>query len=120
MKKNNMVKLASMLFDMVVEGQKKVQEAESVQYYYVKLLSPTHGKLMAMRTCTQYLDMKLDAINRKINTAPCVLYETTDIEKAKTMLEELKKGGAKVDSDIYSQTISAEGLKIIESLKATV
>lgn len=79
---------------------------EVTQRYYVKLISAENDKVMAIKLYRDYTGEGLSESKDKIDSAPCILFETASEETAKELLKQLQQYDVVVDPDIYSETIS--------------
>lgn len=90
--------------ETVEENVEEVTEEE--QTYYVKLLSYGDSIVMAIKVYREHIESGLAEAKAAIEAAPCVIMETTDLEKSQAFAAALEAEGAIVDDDMLSSEIT--------------
>ena len=94
--------------EVETEAEDDVIEAEATegQTYYVKLLSHNEYKVAAIKVYRDYFDSGLAEAKDVIDSVPCVILETTDLELAQTVAAAFEAEGCTIDDDMLSSKIT--------------
>lgn len=90
------------------EAEDDVIEAEAAegQIYYVKLLSHNEYKVAAIKVYRDYFESGLAEAKDVIDSVPCVILETMDLELAQEVAAAFEAEGCTIDEDMLSSEIT--------------
>lgn len=81
---------------------------ETSQAYYVKLLSVGDNQEKVIEVFMDITNMELLPTTTLIESVPCLVYQTTDLEKANALVSALTEAGATIDENMTDSAISKD------------
>lgn len=84
------------------------ESADENQTYYIKMLDVGPRKVLAIKAYRDNTGTDLSTAKDAVESAPAVIWETTDADAAQALLDALKEAGATMDEDMTSGEVNMD------------